>query len=316
MAKAKSHPRSKNPIRGLPDRLRHVVAETHGGKVSAFARALDIQTSQVSYWLSGNNNPAAAHLRRIGLLTGYSIDWILGFKGPQKRDEREEIGDFARHLRRALHEHVEIVDPFPGIDSDWSEELEDGTLRTPMESGAELASAVAESYWLVRRQRSGDKWAPSFHALAVLMRKDAERALQRDWWGLAFDLRNAARAASGYAYLLESKTVDWQDILDLAPWPLEFMNSLLMNPTPIPKRWTTFGVTGGVRGAGLAVLGNGIETVWWVDSNTGEARRDSARSGFSTTDNPMNPEDRGHWATNLMREYRAPGLERTAPRSA
>lgn len=343
------------------DRLRHVVNQAFGGKVSAFARALDVQTTQVSSWLAGRNNPGSAHLRNISALTGFSVDWLLGFNSPEKRDAREKIGDFTKHLRAVLSESTpelfwpggpdwsidlqlielsraksvlsEVLGRDP-TDNELAQMLNDGTSVTRYEPGgaAGLARAVAEAYWLVRRQRNGEKWGPRFHALARMMRTDAAQFDRDKYWYVIAGLEDEARKASGYGYLLESKTVDWQDILDLDSRPIEYWHPSIGKRYPVvqsdgsssinifaersfPRMWTSFGVAGGVRSIGFATVIDGLPCVWWVNYATGEARYDSGHD-LATLDEPPGiwgaPKKGSHWDRDLSFD----ALKRPAQRVA
>lgn len=282
------------------DRLRHVVKVACGGKSSAFARALGVQTTQVSTWLAGKC-PGSTHLRNISALTGFSVDWLLGFNSPERRDAREKIGDFARQLRTAICDRLPDTSPGGGI---WSIDNLDGTSTLRIEDSAEeLSIAVAEAYWLVRRQQDGERWAQVFHELGARIRRQAALAEKHDSFWVLYDLRRAAREADAYAFLLDSKTVDWQDILDLEPWPIPVLDDDALNfeGRPARKLWTCFGVAGGKREIGSALMltvGSQVKLyLQWVDRDSEQPVSSLVispqESEFYTSDNPWS--GKGYW---------------------
>lgn len=83
----------------LADRVRLLVATWGEGSKVAFARALGVQTSQVSNWSA---EPGAHHLSGIAELMGISLDWLLlgiGGDEPVYREEGRTRAEFMDEFR-------------------------------------------------------------------------------------------------------------------------------------------------------------------------------------------------------------------------
>ena len=82
----------------LVARLRQVMG---GDSASEFARRLGCaRPTTVNNWLNDGIVPNAAYLRNIAELTGYSVDWLLGFtEVPSLREERSAIGPLGVEFR-------------------------------------------------------------------------------------------------------------------------------------------------------------------------------------------------------------------------
>ena len=72
--------------RELPERLRDLMKERFGGVQRRFARALNVEATQVSKWIKGAQLPSASQLARIAEVSGWSVDWLLLGNGAKRRD--------------------------------------------------------------------------------------------------------------------------------------------------------------------------------------------------------------------------------------
>lgn len=110
-ARKDSRKRSKRPSKraggqmgdGLRRRLAGLVERA--GSLRRFAEILygdlsakDPRAPRVREWIRGRNLPAAESLRLIADKFDVSVDWLLGFEVPERRTDRERVGDLALAL--------------------------------------------------------------------------------------------------------------------------------------------------------------------------------------------------------------------------
>lgn len=136
--------RSRCP--GLADRLRRMMLEYYKTN-SEFARALDVQPTQVSSWTSETGGISAPWLARIALVTGISLDWLILGEGEPRfraasRPQRSLEQDVASHVASAVTTYLRSQGE---LSSDFRVEV-DGReiLRRAVTSGIVAAMAALE----------------------------------------------------------------------------------------------------------------------------------------------------------------------------
>jgi hypothetical protein len=90
-------------------RLEDVIARA--GSVKACAVRLKAESRskanyepRVAEWRAGKNLPSADGLALIARTFDVSVDWLLGFQVPERRSEREPVGDVRRLLLHEIHQ--------------------------------------------------------------------------------------------------------------------------------------------------------------------------------------------------------------------
>jgi hypothetical protein len=90
---------------GYRERLRRVLDDVFGGSRTAFAAAIGRSGSRLSAWIPAYGDsrveaslPSSEALHAISNASDRSADWLLGFDVPERRTERQTIGDLAREL--------------------------------------------------------------------------------------------------------------------------------------------------------------------------------------------------------------------------
>lgn len=69
--------RKTERIYGLSDRMKQLLKESHLS-ITEFSESIGISRQSVGFYLNGNRQPSAEHIKKICESLNVSADWLLG----------------------------------------------------------------------------------------------------------------------------------------------------------------------------------------------------------------------------------------------
>lgn len=241
-------------------------AKSIGRSLDSLAELLDVSRSTVFQLAGAKPTPQRASratttphidtLRRLGELTGRSVDWLLGFDDVRpNRIDRARIGVLSEEVRAELKRNAPRDAPATEFPSD----------------AAILVNQVSAAWWSVTLRQTAAAAGRRLDLLADRLNLDAVRSFTH----VAPLLSHRADQFRRYANVLRSPAVRWKELEGFeTPSSLMADNAMRSELGKVGIRadgamlWTPFNVWAGAAGVGVAWRAAGEDALWYVDADT------------------------------------------------